>query len=124
MSSSKTSPIKEEVVRAIFQCTRDKSDEDGRKFSEVAETLGGPDADMGSNILVAANFFREIWREWDPTLRHKAQTGKILECLMRGRGEKYQDISAALLLNVVSPGKGFGDYLLGWLRGHFFLRSK
>ena len=103
---------------------RDKSDEDGRKFAKVAETLGGRDADMGSNIRVAANFFIEIWREWDPALRHKAQTGKILECLMRGRGEIYRDISAALLQNVVSPGNGFRDYLYGWLQGHFFLPFK
>ena len=103
---------------------RDKSDENGRKFAKVAETLGGPDADIGSNILVAANFFREIWKEWDPALRHKAQTGKILECLMRSRGEIFRHISTALLKSVVSPGNGFGDYLHGWLQGHFFLPFK
>ena len=104
---------------------RDKNDETGRKFTKVAETLGRPDADMASNIRVAANFFREIWKEWDPALCHKKQTGEILECLiMRGRGEIWRDISEALLRNVVSPGNGFRDYLHGWLQGHFFLPFK
>lgn len=107
-------------AQVLLLLARDQGDEGGRKFVKVAETLGGPDADMGSNIRVAANFFTEIWREWNPALRHKAQTGKILECLMRGRGEIYRDISAALLRNVVSAGNGFRDYLLGWLKGHFF----
>jgi len=111
-------------AQVLLLVARDKSDEDRRKFAKVAETLGGLDADMGSNIRVAVNFFREIWREWDPALRHKAQTGKILECLMRGRGEIYRDISEALLRDVVSPGNGFRDYLHGWLQGHFFLPFK
>jgi hypothetical protein len=111
-------------AQVLLLVARDKSDEDGRKFAKVAETLGGLDANIGSNIRVAANFFTEIWREWDPALRHKAQTGKILECLMRGRGEIYRDISEALLQNVVSPGNGFRDYLDRWLQGHFFPFSK
>ena len=108
-------------AQVLLMVARDKNDETGRKFTKVAETLGRPDANMASNIRVAANFFREIWREWDPALCHKAQTGKILEYLMRGRGEIYRDISEALLRNVVSPGNGFRHYLYGWLRGHFFL---
>jgi tetratricopeptide (TPR) repeat protein len=76
-------------AQVLLLVARDKSDEDGKKFAKVAETLGRPDADIASNIRVAANFFREIWKEWNPALRHKAQTGKILECLMRGRGEIY-----------------------------------
>jgi tetratricopeptide (TPR) repeat protein len=111
-------------AQVLLMVARDKSDEDGRKFAKVAETLGGPDADMGSNIRVAANFFSEIWREWNPALRHKAQTGKILECLMRGRGEEFRDIVKALLLNVFSPTDGFSDYLVRWLKGHFFLPPK
>jgi len=103
---------------------RHQNDKDGRKFAKVAETLGGPDADIGSNIRVATNFFAEIWREWDPALRHKAQTGKVLECLMRGRGEIYRNISTALLRKVVSTGNGFREYLHGWLQGHFFLPFK
>lgn len=111
-------------VQVLLMVARDRSDEDGRKFSKVAETLGGLDADIRSSIFVAVNFFSEIWKEWNPALRHKAQTGKILECLMRGRGEIFRYISTVLVKSVVSPGNGFRDYLLGWLRGHFFLPSK
>lgn len=112
-------------AQVLLMVARDKNDETGRKFTKVAETLGRPDADMASNIRVAANFFREIWKEWDPALCHKKQTGEILECLiMRGRGEIWRDISEALLRSVVSPGNGFRDYLHGWLQGHFFLPFK
>jgi hypothetical protein len=111
-------------AQVLFKAAMDKTDENGRKFAQVAETLGGQDADLASHIRVVINFFSEIWKEWNPPLRQKAQTGKILECLMRGWGEKFRDVSAALLRNVVSPGNGFRDYLLGWLRGHFFLPSK
>ncbi|HYA92616.1 MAG TPA: hypothetical protein VEK32_14090, partial [Thermodesulfobacteriota bacterium] len=105
--------------QVLLLLARDLSD-DGTKFMKVAESLCIPDADIGSVIRVAANFFTEIWREWNPPLRHKAQTGKVLECLMKGRGAIYRGISAALLRDVVSPGNGFGDYLRGWLQGHFF----
>lgn len=103
----------------LLKVANDKNDQGGRKFAKVAEMLGGPDADMASHIKVAANFFTEIWREGDPSLQYQAQTGKILECLMRGQTKSFMAIIEKLRLLVPFSNKGFGRYLIGWLQGHF-----
>ena len=103
----------------LLKAASDKNDPDGRKFAKVAEILGGADADMASYIRVAANFFTEIWREGDPSLQYQAQTGKILECLMRGQSKTFMTIIEKLRLLVSLRNKGFARYLSGWLQGHF-----
>ncbi len=103
----------------LLKVANDKNDPGGRKFAKVAEILGGPDADMISHIKVAANFFTEIWREGDPSLEYQAQTGKIVECLLRGQTKSFMIIIEKLRLLVPFSNKGFGRYLIGWLQGHF-----
>ena len=103
----------------LLKAASDKNDPDGRKFAKIAEMLGGSDADMVSHIRVAANFFTGIWREGDPSLQYQAQTGKILECLMRGQSKAFMTIIKKLRLLVSLRNKEFARYLSGWLKGHF-----
>ena len=105
-------------AQTLLWIAKDENDPDGQKFAKVAEALGGPDADIASHIRVAANFFTEIWREGDPSLQYQAQTGKILECLMRGQSKTFMTIIEKLRL-LPLRNKGFARYLSGWLQGHF-----
>jgi tetratricopeptide (TPR) repeat protein len=93
--------------------------EEGIRFEKVAEALGGPDADMRSHISVASIFLREVWQQHDPPLKSKAQTGKLIECLMRGRHEQFRNIAVLLSANVEKI--SFQNYLLDWLEGHLYL---
>jgi len=120
--------IDAQVLLAIGQ---NQNDPDGIKFVQVAEVLGGPDADMLSHIRVATNFFTEIWEKQGryPSLQCQAQTGKILECLVRNRSKELVTILKTLLLLVPSKYNlppltslrynGFYRYLDNWLKGHF-----
>jgi hypothetical protein len=93
---------------------------DSKKFNKIAEALGGPSADMPSHIRVATDFFNAIWKEYDPPLNRKAQTGKILECLTEGRRKEITAIIKYIyMLNKSS--KTFSEYVLDWLKGHFYL---
>lgn len=96
-------------------------DLDGKRFNRIAEALGGRSADMRSHINVAASFLSAIWKEYDPPLKRKAQTSKVLECLFNGRGEEFSTIARALNILVKSPNKSFRNYLIDWLKGHFYL---
>jgi tetratricopeptide (TPR) repeat protein len=109
-------------ANVLLAAARDESDEEGQRFSKIVSVLGGPQADMASHILVAANFLREIWKYDFPPTRYKAMTGKTLECLMRGRLSMFHKIAEALLFRVVEPHRGFSNYLYRWLEGHFLLR--
>lgn len=96
------------------------TDMDSKKFNKIAEALGGPSADMPSHIRVATDFFNAIWKEYDPPLNRKAQTGKILECLTEGRRKEITAIIKYIyMLNKSS--KTFSEYVLDWLKGHFYL---
>ncbi|MBI4633825.1 MAG: hypothetical protein HY742_08030 [Deltaproteobacteria bacterium] len=104
----------------LLRAARLDTDIDGKRFKKIAEALGGPSADMKSHIVVAASFLNEIWKEYEPPLEGKAQTGKVLECLLKGRGEDFREIARSLNL-LVAPRKAFKKYLLEWLQGHFYL---
>lgn len=113
-------------AQVLLTLGQDANDPDGRKFGQVAEVLGGPDADILSHIRVAAHFFTKIWEKQGlyPSLQCQAQTGKILECLVRNRGEQIRIITETLLLFVLFPFtssryNGFLGYLDNWLKGHF-----
>jgi hypothetical protein len=110
--------IDAQVLVAIGQ---NQNDLDGRKFVQVAEMLGGPDADMLSHVRVATNFFTEIWEKQGryPSLQCQAQTGKILECLVRGRSEELMTILETFLPHISLRYSGFPRYLDNWLKGHF-----
>ncbi|MCX5822581.1 MAG: hypothetical protein NTY86_03520 [Deltaproteobacteria bacterium] len=111
-------------ARVLLCLAKDKNDSDGKRFDNVAEALGGPTADLPSHVKVAANFFNKIWNNYDTLLRHKAQTGKILECLLRGRDEEIPIIIDNIQLLVPSGGIPFNHYLRRWLQGHFILPIK
>lgn len=106
---------------SLLRAAKLDTDDGGKRFKKTAGALGGPSADMKSHISVAASFLREIWKEYDPPLRSKAQTGDVLECLLRGRGEDFQVIARILNLKVDSPKGTFKKYLLAWIEGHFYL---
>jgi hypothetical protein len=111
-------------ARILLCVAKDETDSDGKRFYKVAEALGGPIADLPSHVKVAANFFNKIWNNYDTTLRHKAQTSKILECLIRGRNEEISIIIDNIQLLVSSGGIQFSHYLRRWLQGHFILPFK
>ncbi len=106
---------------SLSRAANSETDLDGKRFKKIAEALGGPSADMKSHIEVAASFLSEIWKEYDPPLKSKAQTSEILECLLKGRRGDFDAIALILDLKVVSPRKTFRRYLLDWLKGHFYL---
>lgn len=97
-----------------------ETDSNGKKFNKIAEALGGPSADMVSHIKVAAAFLNEIWKAYDPPLKQKAQTGKILECLTEGRRKEITAIIKYLYVLTKSSNK-FSEYVLDWLKGNFYL---
>jgi len=97
------------------------TDSEGRRFRAIAEALGGPDANMESHIFVAASLLSAIWKEHDPPLKSKTQTGKVIECLLRGRDHDVGEIISQLIHEVKSPNVSFQRYLQGWLRGHFYM---
>ena len=99
-----------------------ETDLDGKKFKKMAEAIGGPSAEIKSHIGVAVSFLREIWEEYDPPLKSKAQTGKVLECLLRGRKEDFWEIIRALLF-YIPISRQFREYFKKWLKGHFYLPS-
>jgi hypothetical protein len=104
----------------LLKTSRYEKDREVLRFAKVAEALGGPDAEILSHIRVAAGFFCEIWKDGDPPLRNKAQTGKILECIMRGRHKLAKNIVERFQLSVLSRNNSFQKYLIEWLKGHFF----
>jgi hypothetical protein len=75
---------------------------------------------MVSHIKVAAAFLNEIWKAYDPPLKQKAQTGKILECLTEGRRKEITAIIKYLYM-LTKSSKTFSEYVLDWLIGHFYL---
>lgn len=106
---------------SLLRAAKLETDVDGKRFKKTAEALGGPSADMKSHIVVAASFLSEIWKEYEPPLESKAQTSKVLECLLKGRGEDFGAIARSLNLLVAAPRNAFKKYLLEWLKGHFYL---
>lgn len=108
-------------ARNLSRAANLETDLDGKRFRKIAEALGGPSADMISHIKVAASFFNEIWKEYDPPLKRKAQTSKVLECLFSGRRKEFSPIARYLNILVTSPRKTFRKYLFDWLIGHFYL---
>jgi tetratricopeptide (TPR) repeat protein len=108
-------------ARNLSRAANSEKDVEGKRFNRIAEALGGPHADMLSHIKVAASFFNEIWKEYDPSLKRKAQTSKVLECLLNGRREEFSIIARTLNISVKSPERAFRNYLIDWLKGHFYL---
>jgi tetratricopeptide (TPR) repeat protein len=96
-----------------------KTDLEGKKFNKFAEAIGGASAEIRSHLGVVISFIREMWKEYDPPLKNKAQTSKILECLLRGRANDHREIILALFQ--ISASEQFRRYLLRWLKGHFYL---
>jgi len=105
----------------LLRFANSEVDSDGRKFKKVAEALGGPSADMRSHVGVAVSFLNEIWEKYDPPLKSKAQTSKVLECLLKGRTEDSWPIIRNINFLVISPQKTFQKYFIEWLKGHFYL---
>lgn len=105
--------------KTLLAAAEDEKKGEGHGFAKIVEGLGEPRADIASQIRVAAEFFRQIWKDNNTSLRQEAQTGKTLECLMRGRLDVFKSIVRALLLQ--TPYKGFEAYLFRWLKGHFLL---
>ena len=108
-------------VNNLLHAANLETDLDGKIFKRIAEALGGHSADMRSHINVTASFLREIWKEYDPPLKRKAQTSKVLECLLNGRRNEYQLIVRVLNIQVNSQNHAFRHYLIDWLKGHFYL---
>lgn len=105
----------------LLRAARLETDLIGKRFEKMAEGLGGSSADMNSHIAVAASFLNEIWREYDPPLKSKAQTSKVIECLLKERIEDFWAIVRSVDFIVISPRKTFQKYLIDWLQGHFYL---
>ena len=83
----------------LFRAAKLETDVDGKRFNKIAEALGGPSADMKSHIGVAASFLSELWKEYQPPIKSKAQTSKVLECLLESRGEDFRVIARVLVIN-------------------------
>ena len=96
-----------------------KTDLGGKRFKKMAEAIGGPSAEMNSHIRVTVSFLREIWKDYNPPLKSKAQTSKLLECLLSGRKEDFREIIQTLLFYIPISGQ-FHEYFLKWLKGHFY----
>jgi len=107
----------------LLFATQGSDESSVQRFSRVAETLGGPSADIKSHIAVAVTFLSTIWKEPHPPLAHVSASGKIVEQLIKGRSSEWEKILGILLRVVVSPNSGFQQFLQGWLQGHFLLPS-
>jgi hypothetical protein len=80
---------------------------------------------MKSHIKVVVSFLNVKWNKYDPSLISKAQTSKLLGCLLRGLAkEDFWAVIKMLNLYVVSKNKIFKNYLNDWLKGHFYLPFK
>ena len=108
-------------VNNLLHAANLETDLDGKIFKRIAEALGGHSADMRSHINVTASFLREIWKEYDPPLKRKAQTSKVLECLLNGRRCEFKSIVQSLITRVNLNNYAFRNYLIDWLKGHFYL---
>jgi hypothetical protein len=104
----------------LLRAAKVETDVDGRRFDRMAGALGGPTADMKSHVAVARLFLQSIWREADASLKEKAQTSRILECLLTGRTEDFW-IIIRILLFLHPPSRKFKMYFRDWLAGHFYL---
>lgn len=90
----------------------------GRRFSLIAGTLGGSDAEPRSHCVVAISLLIEVWGR-SQHLQREAITGELLRALLRGRTQDF----GAILSAIVRATRGLTDlhaYMRDWARGHFF----
>ena len=105
----------------LLRAAKSQADIGTKRFKIMAEALGGPSANMESHIRVATSFINELWKTGEPSIEGKAQTSKVLECLLRGREEDLDPTVRSIDLLVNAPRTVFKKYLLEWLQGHFYI---
>lgn len=92
------------------------------RLREALRFIGNPPAEMVSHTAVTLRFIDLIWRRRSEIsdLRRRAATGAILEALISHRKECWpfwlNEIAKA-----VRKGSALGEYLVGWMRGHFLM---
>jgi tetratricopeptide (TPR) repeat protein len=92
-------------------------------FTKVAGRLGGAKADLRSHLRMAAGAILQFWKSRDiPSTLRQAAVGLLLENLCRERSlEDVRIVVGTLLLfnRDMLQDNEFGDYIHGWMRGHF-----
>lgn len=98
-----------------------KSEEEiaNSQFRAVAKVLGGKNADLMSQGVVAGIFLKNVWSSPLPPVKAVGQTGILLECLIRHHPDEWQEFILAIRKAVGAP--NFDQYLAQWLKWHFLI---
>lgn len=107
------------VNAATLLAIASADDTDGlQKFKAIAESIGGPAADLESHFAVSWGFLNAIWTTDLPLLRRSAASSAILERLvpLLAKHDQLNDAYRAML-NDARP--LLRDHLIRWSRGHF-----
>ncbi len=89
--------------------------DDRASFNAVVDHIGTKHAEINSHLRVSLEFLTPLWRRRSPTMRDRATTGRILECLVRYRPNDWNEILEVVTSNLPQT----KAYVLGWAKGHF-----
>ncbi len=89
-----------------------------RDMSRLIRILGGPAADLLSNIDVVRIFIDALWAECNDDLKIKRMASETFTSIIRGRSEKHSNILAHFLKQVRNSKGQMRQHIVNWLVGH------
>lgn len=89
-----------------------------RDVSRLVRILGGPAADLITNIDVMRSFIDLLWAECKDDLKVKKLASECFSSITRGRQEGQQEILAYFLRQVQERRGTLSQHTLSWLVGH------
>ncbi|WP_375404239.1 hypothetical protein [uncultured Sphingomonas sp.] len=99
-------------------------------FDAAIHYIGGPKAEIASHAAATAGFMTRIWGTELPSWRMGRGCGKLIEKLLRLRGEHWRQVLglldrllAAERVTATARGDLARAYLRDWVRGHFLDRA-
>ena len=91
----------------------------GGLFCTLAQTIGGKSAEPISHLKVVLGFMQPLWASSKTVLFRRQATSFLLEQLVRDRHDDYIPMLRTIYNNV-RIGSQLQQFVLYWLRGHFF----
>lgn len=88
------------------------------ELSRLLATVGGPTADLGSNVKVLTAFIDALWQNCSDELKIKRIVSEAFYAITKGRQEDQRLIIGSILKQLQTNRKLVSDHALGWLIGH------